>query len=92
MKASFQLILGANLVIILGLAVVLRIQDNDSPIEGKGAGFVISLAVSIFIQFFVNSLFGLIAHTSKTRQNFFLAALLTLLIGFSACIGGTFSY
>ncbi|MDO7846031.1 hypothetical protein Q5H92_06670 [Hymenobacter sp. M29] len=92
MKASFPRILGINSAIILSLAAAFRMQDDDSPMEGKGTGFIISLATAIFIQFFVNALLGYAARSIETRQSFFLAAMLTLLIGFGACIGGTYTY
>ena len=92
MKLSFQRILGANLIIILSLAFLFRLRDGALRPESHGFGFIFLLAAAIFIQFFANSLLGMIARTTEIKQNFFMAALLTLLIGFGACIGGSFTY
>jgi hypothetical protein len=92
MKASFSRILIVNLVLILGVAVVLRIPDEGPQNKVEGLGFVIRLAFAIGFQFFLNALLGLIARSQAVRQSFWTAALVTLLIGFGACVGGSFSY
>ena len=92
MKASFSRILGINLVIILGVAVALRIYDDGSQNGIEGFDFVMGLAFAIFLQFFLNALFGQMARSEAVKQSFWTAALVTLLIGFGACVGGSLSY
>ena len=49
-------------------------------------------AFAIALQFLLNALLGLIVRSQATKQSFWTAALVTLLIGFGACVGGSFSY
>lgn len=97
MKASFSRILAINLFILLGVAVALRIYDkasfDDASSNGiEGFAFTMGFAFAIFAQFFANGLLGLIARSETVKQSFWTAALVTLLIGFGACVGGSLSY
>lgn len=91
-KASFPRILGINLAIILGTGVALRILDKGSQHEVEGLGFIIQFGFAIFAQFFLNTLLGLIVRSEATKQSFWTAALVTLLIGFGTCVGVASSY
>ena len=92
MKATFSRILGINLALTLGTAVVLRIHHENPQNRFVVLGFTIGLAYTIVAQFFLNGLLGLIACSEATKQNFWMAALVTLLIGFGACVGGASIY
>lgn len=92
MKASFSRILTINLAILLGVAAALRIHDDGSQNGLEGFGFIMGLAWAIALQFFLNGLLGLIARSQEARQSFWTAALVTLLIGFGTCVGGSFTY
>jgi hypothetical protein len=83
MKTQFQRILSYNLAIMLGLAVVLRLFN-----WGNESGFIMVMALAIFLTFLANALIATLSDTAEEQQAYFLSALLVLLIGFGACYVG----
>ena len=83
MKTKFQRILGYNLAIVLGLAVVLRLFNR-----GHEWGFIMVMALAILLMFLANALLATDSDTTEERQAYLLSALLVVLIGFGACYAG----
>jgi hypothetical protein len=85
MKTKFQRILGYNLAILLGLAVVLRLFNRGN----NELGFIMLMAVAILLTFLANALIAMLSDKAEERQAYLLSALLVVLIGFGACYTGT---
>lgn len=82
---SSQRILGLNLAIVLGLAVVLRLLNRGRESE---LGFMMLMAMGIAAHLLILLILALTSHPPATRSSYWLSLLLVLLIGFGACVAG----
>ncbi len=85
MKTSFQRILGINLAIVLGLALVLRLLNRGRESE---IGFLLLMAIAIAVQLLANIGLAFSASDKSQRQAHWLSVLLVLLVGFGTCAAG----
>ena len=87
MKTSFQRILGINLAIVLGLAVVLRLLNRGRESE---IGFLMLMAMAMAGHLLILLVLALTSYPPEIRRTYWLSLLLVLLIGFGACFAGAF--
>ena len=85
---NLSLYLGVNLGLLVFFTVLIKVTTMN---ETEGLGYILLMLLFVSGQTFINFVASLVLFSRGDREKgkiFLLCAAVTLLVGFSACLGG----